>query len=307
MFQQLLVPLDGSKLAESVLPTAAWLSEKLGAAVTLIHIIEQDAPQEVHGDRHLTSDEEACRYLSAIEESRFPAGNVTSHVHTEKVQDVARSIADHSGELQPDLIVMCTHGETGWRDIVAGSIAQQVIGHSDAPILLIHPVEGEQDQAHPGASDPGAGFKKAMVALDASPEHEAALPVAAELASKLGISLHLLTVVYTLGSLPGERAATGWMLPNTTRAMLDMVEETAAERLEALADIWRATGLTVTTEVRRGDPVQQILAGAKSAEVGMIVLATHGKAGMNAFWSGSVGPKVVSSTHLPVLLIPIKK
>jgi nucleotide-binding universal stress UspA family protein len=298
MFQQILVPLDGSKLAEAALPTAAWLSEKLGATVTLIHIIEQDAPQEVHGDRHLTSDEEACSYLSSIEESHFPSGNATSHVHTEKVQDVARSIAEHSGELQPDLIVMCTHGESGWRDIVAGSIAQQVIGHSNAPILLIHPMEGEQDQA---------SFSKAMVALDASPEHEAALPVAAELARKLEISLHLLTVVDTLGSLPGERAASGWMLPRTTRAMLDMVEETAAERLEALAVTWRATGLSVTTEVRRGDPAQQILLGAKSAGVGVIVLATHGKAGMDAFWSGSVGPKVVSSTHLPVLLIPVKK
>ena len=298
MFQQLLVPLDGSKLAEAALPMAAWLSEKLGAAVTLIHIIEQDAPQEIHGDRHLTSDEEACRYLGSIEESRFPAGNVTSHVHTEKVQNVARSIADHSGELQPDLIVMCTHGESGWRDIVAGSIAQQVIGQSNAPILLIHPLEGAPVQA---------SFQNALVALDASLEHEAALPVAAELARKLEISLHLLTVVHTLGSLPGERAASGWMLPRTTRAMLDMSEETAAERLEELAAIWRTTGLTVTTEVRRGDPAQQILLGAKSTGVGLIVLATHGKAGMDAFWSGSVGPKVVSSTHLPVLLIPVKK
>lgn len=303
MFQHILVPLDGSKLAEAALPAAAWLSQKLGAAVTLIHIIEQDAPQEVHGEHHLTSDEEACRYLGAIEESHFPAGNVTSHVHTEKVQDVARSIAEHSGELKPDLIVMCTHGKTGWRDIVVGSIAQQVIGRSDVPILLIHPVEDEPVEDRGG----GAIFKKALVALDASPEHEAALPIAGELARKLEIPLHLLTVVYTLGSLPGERAASGWMLPNTTRAMLDMVEETAAERLEALAATWRATGFSVSTEVRRGNPAQQILAGAKSAQVGMIVLATHGKAGMDAFWSGSVSPKVVSATHLPVLLIPIKK
>lgn len=307
MFQQILVPLDGSKLAEAALPTAAWLSEKLGAEVILIHVIEQDAPQEVHGDRHLTDEEEACRYLGSIEENYFSSGHVSSHVHTEKVQDVARSIAEHSGELKPDLILMCTHGKSGWGDIVAGSIAQQVVGQSDVPILLIHPVEAEGDEEALKGATPWVLFRRALVALDESPEHEAALPVAAELARKLEISLHLFSVVHTLGSLPGERAASGWMLPNTTRAMLDMLEESARERLEALAATWRSAGLTVTTEVRRGDPAQQILAGARSAEVGMLILPTHGKAGMNAFWSGSVGPKVVSSTRLPVLLIPIKK
>lgn len=307
MFQQILVPLDGSKLAEAALPAAAWLSDHLGAEVTLIHIIEQDAPQEVHGDRHLTDEEEACRYLGTIEESHFPGGHVTSHVHSEKVQDVARSIAEHTGELKPDLIVMCTHGKSGWRDIVAGSIAQQVVGRSDVPILLVHPVEDDANADARKALAPQELFQKALVALDDSPEHEAALPVAAELALKLEMALHLFTVVYTLGSLPGERAASGWMLPNTTRAMLDMAEETALERLESIAAIWRSNGLTVSCEVRRGDPAPQILAGAKSAGAGLIILPTHGKAGMGAFWSGSVSPKVVSSSRLPVLLIPIKK
>jgi nucleotide-binding universal stress UspA family protein len=220
------------------------------------------------------------------------------------VQDVARSIAEHSGELKPDLIVMCTHGESGWRDIVAGSIAQQVIGKSDVPILLIHPA---QEAAGSGQAAPQVGFRKALVGLDENLEHEAALPVAAELARSLNIALHLFTAVHTLGSLPGERAAAGWMLPNTTRAMLDMTFESAQERLESMAAAWRTAGLTVTTEVRRGDPSQQILTAAKAAEADLIVLLTHGKSGLKAFWSGSVGPKVVSATHLPVLLIPIKK
>ncbi len=298
MIKQLLVPLDGSKLAEAALPTAARLSRSLGAGVILIHVIEQDAPREIHGERHLTNEEEACRYLGEVADSYFPPDVAVCHVHTEKVQDVARSIADHSGELKPDLIVMCTHGEGGWRDIVAGSIAQQVIGRSQAPVLLVHPVR-------PG--DAGGEFQKILVALDGSSEHEGALPAAAELAQALNGQLHLLTVVHTLGSLPGEKAASGWMLPRTTRAMLDMYEETAKERLEELAAEWRQRGLTVVTEVRRGDPAQQIVQDAKTSGVDMIVLATHGKSGMGAFWSSSVGPRVVSSTNLPILLIAVKK
>jgi nucleotide-binding universal stress UspA family protein len=297
MFEHLLVPLDGSKLAEAALPVAAWLSHELVASVTLIHIIEQDPPQAVHGDRHLADEGEARRYLEGIAAQQFIPGKVFSHVHTEKVQDVARSIADHSGELSPDLIVMCTHGEGGLRDIVAGSIAQQVIGRGKTPIFLVPP-------ASKGAAPQ---IKKFMVAIDGAQLHTGALPVAAELAGKVGASLHLLTVVHTLGTLSGERAASGWMLPGATRAMLEIDEETAREDLEKQAVDLRKTGLTVTCEVRRGNPAQQIIAGATASKSDCIVLATHGKSGMNALWASSVGPKVVSAAHLPLLLIPVKK
>ncbi len=298
MFSHLLVPLDGSKLAEGSLPVASMLCQKLNAVATLIHIIEKDAPQEIHGERHLTDEEEACRYLNEIAEKYFPPGSVTCHVHAEKVQDVAQSISDHSGELAPDLIVMCTHGKSGLRDIMVGSIAQQIIGLGKTPILLVNPQEGS-------AGNPQ--FNKILVALDGDPGHDASLPVAAELAQKLGAELHLLTVVHTLGTLPGERAATGWMLPGATRAMLDMDEEAALEHLQMLASQWRKTDLSVTTEVLRGDPAQQILACTASVQADLIALATHGKAGMSAFWSSSVGPKVITASRSPLLLIPVKK
>jgi nucleotide-binding universal stress UspA family protein len=60
MFKHLLVPLDGSRLAEAALPAAACLAEQLGASITLIHIIERDASGEIHGERHLTTPDEAC-------------------------------------------------------------------------------------------------------------------------------------------------------------------------------------------------------------------------------------------------------
>jgi nucleotide-binding universal stress UspA family protein len=298
MFEQMLVPLDGSKLAEVSLLVASMLSRKLGASAILIHIIEQDAPQEIHGDRHLTNVDEALRYLKQIAEKYFSSDKVSTHVHLEKVQDVARSIVDHTGEMTPDLIVMCTHGEGGLLDIVVGSIAQQVIGRGKTPILLVQPVLEASAEFT---------FQKVLVALDGNVEHDGALQVAAEFAQKIGASLHLLTVVQTLGSLHGERAASGWLMPGATRAILDMEEEGTREHLENLADPWRKAGLVVTAEVRRGDPAQQILAGAASAHADLIVLATHGKSGMKAFWSSSVGPKVVSTAHIPLLLIPAKK
>jgi nucleotide-binding universal stress UspA family protein len=294
MFQHLLVPLDGSRLAESSLPYAVTLSQALNAAVTLIHIIEHHAPQEIHGERHLRAEKEAEEYLKQVAKNFFPPeARVSTHVHTEEVRNVARSITQHAGELAPDLIVMCTHGESG-KFALVGSIAQQIIGHGMTPILLVQPGDSPLDVP--------VTLQKFLVALDGDPEHEQGLKSAGELAKYTHASLHLLTVIPTLGTLSGERAAAGRLLPGATSAMLDMTEECTVDYLEEQAAALRAQGIQAKTTIRRGDPVQQILADSRDED--LIVLGTHGKAGIDAFWAGSVAPKIVSQTRLPVLLVP---
>jgi nucleotide-binding universal stress UspA family protein len=307
MFRHLLIPLDGSRLAEFALPIALTLSQSLGSDITLIHIIERNPPEEIHGERHLAREEEAVAYLKQVARQNFPPGiKVTTHVHTEeealavqRVSNVARSIAEHASELAPDLIVMCTHGEGGVHDLVVGSIAQQVIGQGITPILLLHPQAAD--------ATPLTTLHTFLVALDGKPEHDQALQVAGELARCFGASLHLLTVIPTLATVSGEYAATGLLLPGTTSAMLNLTEEYTAESLRQRAAAWRKQGLQVKAEIRRGDPVHQILAAATAEKADLIVLGTHGKTGIGAFWAGSVAPKVVSSAHAPLLLVPAKK
>ena len=111
MFKHLLVPLDGSAPAEAALPAAAFLAARCAARVTLLHIIELDAPATIHGARHLHQREEAAAYLEDIRTRAFPAGAaVACHVHEAAMADVAHGIVEHEGELAPDLIVMCAHG-----------------------------------------------------------------------------------------------------------------------------------------------------------------------------------------------------
>jgi len=111
MFKNILVPLDGSKLAEASLAPAAFLAQTFKSPVTLLHILEQDAPAEVHKERHLTQPDEAEAYLKEAARA-FPAGvKIETHVHTLPVADVVGSIVEHAvTEFRPDLIVMCTHG-----------------------------------------------------------------------------------------------------------------------------------------------------------------------------------------------------
>jgi nucleotide-binding universal stress UspA family protein len=175
MFNHLLVPLDGSKMAESVLPAVAYLARTLDAKVTLVHVIEHKPPSEVHGEHHLGNPEEAGSYLAGVSRRPILSGiSVRHHVHTSAVEDVAKSIYEHIGELGTDLVVMCSHGRSGIRGMVVGNIAQQVIREGITPVLLIQPPEDDSELQF--------ACRRFLVPLDEHPEHERSLTVAKNLA-----------------------------------------------------------------------------------------------------------------------------
>jgi nucleotide-binding universal stress UspA family protein len=299
MFKHLLVPLDGSRLAEAALPLAACLAESLGAQVTLVHVIEEKAPQSVHGEHHLADPAEADAYLEEVAGRALPAGvAVDCHVHTTEVSDVADSLIEHADELGPDLIVMCTHGRGGLRGWLWGSIAQQVIARGNTPVLLIQP--DSSGQAPPFAC------KRLLVPLDGNPEHEQGLAVAAGLAQACGADLHLMAVVRTLSTLLGQQAATARLLPAATSVLLDMTGEGAEEFLRQKVAQLQPLGLSLAVQVCRGDPAAAIVRTAQEVNADLVVLGTHGKAGMDAFWSGSVAPQVSSRSRVPLLLVPVR-
>ena len=127
-FTSIIVPLDGSPLAEAALPPAVALAARLGARVTLLHVLEADAPATVHGAPHLVSATAADLYLHTVAERWGGRGcELLTHVHPNLAHDVARGIADHTAELGADLIALCTHGSGGVRGFLFGSIAQQVL------------------------------------------------------------------------------------------------------------------------------------------------------------------------------------
>jgi nucleotide-binding universal stress UspA family protein len=297
MFTHLLVPLDGSSLAESVLPTAAALAGKLHSQVTLLHVIERGAPAAVHGARHLTAPADADAYLAEAAR-QMPGGlRVTRHVHGVEESDVAGSIVQHVSELGIDLVVLCTHGRGHLRHKLFGGIAQRVAGRGGVPILLVPPSE---------ASDaPVFTCHTMLVPLDGEAAHEQGLAPAASLGKACRADVHLLQVVPTLGTLKGEQAATGQMLPGTTAALLELEEDRAlAYVTDRVAEV-AAHGLDVTAEVRRGDAAATILETARRIAADVIVLGTHGRSGLDAFWSASVAPRIAQKAHVPLLLVPV--
>jgi nucleotide-binding universal stress UspA family protein len=247
----------------------------------------------------LTEAIEAKTYLAGIAK-RFSHRKikVDLHVHTSPVADVARSIVDHSSdEIQPDLIILSSHGNSGMHDLFFGNIAQQVAAASGTPVLLIKPSE----------STTRFQLKHILVPLDNESIHDKALPIAESLAKAYGAELNLLCVIPTLGTLSGEQAAVSNMLPATSTAYLDIAEEIAQEHFQGHLDTYKKMKILATAEIARGDPASVIAKTAENLGADLILFGTHGRAGMDAFWNRSVAAGVARRTGIPLLLIPLSE
>jgi nucleotide-binding universal stress UspA family protein len=300
MFKHILIPLDGSELAETVLPAARYLAGALGAKVTLVHVIEEDAPTTIHGERHLRTPAEAEAYLKRIAALACPPESaVACHVHAAATSDVAQSIVEHQDELAPDLIIMCTHGRSGLRRIFIGSIAQQVVASGYTPVLLIRPDGGGRSASF--------ALKTILAPLDGERAHEQGLDVALELARATGARLQLLSVVPTRRTLAGRDMTMGKFMPGTTQAILELTESDLKTYLLQQVAMLQKAGAPAAAELRYGDTAPTIAQAADTLDASIIVLATHGKAGTEAFWTNSVGARVQAQTRRPLLLVPVKR
>lgn len=301
MIRRILIPLDGTDLAEAALPVAAALAARLEAVVGLVHLLEKRAPRAVHGRPHLAAAGEAERYLAGAAARAIPAGvPVETHVHPGSVADVAGSItahAEHPQEAGGELIVMCAHGGRTVREVLWGALAERVSARGSTPVLVVRP----------GSRGGEGGFRlgSVLVPLDRDPGHAGALEPAAELAEAFGARLRLLLIVPTYGTLYGRWVSTGRLLPGTTARMLDLSVEEERKFLQAQVESLGARGLSADAEVRRGDPARVIAGAALQMKPGLIVLGTHGRRGLGAVWEGSVASRVFRRCRQPLLLVPV--
>jgi len=290
MLKHLLIPLDGSRLAETAIPVAVMLARRAGAQITLLHVLERDAPATIHGDTHLTSADDANDYLSRTAREKFQNIQVQWHVHREQISHVAQSLANHAHEFTPDLIVMSSHGQPRLTQRLFGTIPQQIIQRTPTPVLL---VQAATDQP----------FRHILLPLNGEATHEAAIELAATMAKLCDATLRLVMVVPTLGSVRGELASTAQLLPAATEFVLDLEEKNGAEYLAKHVERLRQSGVSCTAIIARGDPVQVLRQMILNQNADMVALATHGAAGTKAFWSGSMGQKLIGQSATSLLLV----
>ena len=199
MIKRIIVPLDGSEHSESALPYAVSFAKALGASVVLLHavsepVIDMFADEQIIWDNIDELRESARRasaeYLQRVS-ARLTADGITNIVHN--VYGVAADvILGYATSGSGDLIAMSTHGRSGIRRFVMGSVATRVVNGTDTPLLLVQP----QEEA--GAD---VGVTSVFVPLDMSPHSEEVLPLTRELAKAMKLDMSLIMVIPTLSQL----------------------------------------------------------------------------------------------------------
>lgn len=317
MFQHVLVPLDGSPRAEQALPVAARIARASGGTLTLLrvvtHLIEVDLhPVQLSKRLELALEEDVAKandYLAHVTSSDELKGiNLRTEALTGPPAQTILLFADMQ---HVDLVVMCSHGEMGFKRWVLESVAQKVARHGPVPVLVLR--EGGRALASPHPNT--GGSLRALVPLDGSARAKAAIAPAAQLIAALSApaqgALHLTRVVL----LPeakhigyGEREE----ILQKAKKYLSSTVEHIREGLVAssVADL----KLSITWSVTIDDDIAAGIIGvaedgedAEGAGVfgrcDVIAMATHGYSGMQSWAMGSVTERVLHATRTPLLIV----
>jgi len=300
LFSRIIVPVDGSKLAEAVLPYVRVFARAFDSKVSLLQAMDLESgsfPADLIGLMSEAKAEET-KELARRTGEKYLAGleKTIGAVEVERIIGAGQPdkvIVEESGrDGATNLIAMSTHGRSGIGRWIVGSVTDKVIHSSSSSMLIVRPslednqVEGE------------AHLRRIIVPLDGSEVSEKALPVAGELAKRLSLEIVLVRVVSTIQlSMAGE-----W--PSGYPDVLGAVEDEAREYLGGKGEELRSQGITkLESQVVLGDAAAQIADLAHRNGESLVVMTSRGRSGLSRALLGSIADRVVRSCEAPVLLV----
>ena len=294
MYTRMLIPLDGSQVAEQVLPYARCLAKALTIPVDLLEVVDIETLRLVANpergrylDTLLSEKMESSKsYLEAIGQS-FQGTQVTCIVEKGKAEDV---VIERAATDKGTLIVMATHGRSGIQRWVLGSVADKVLHGSTNHLFLIRAQEQDKTVGEPL-------LKKVIVPLDGSPVAETVLPYVIDLAKKMKLEVVLVRAF----ALP---ASTADEYQTYTDELIGMIEAEARDYLAEKMKEMKGNGLeNVSSVVNVGYGAEEIITLARKTPDNFIAMCTHGRSGVKRFVLGSVTDRVVRHSGDPVLII----
>lgn len=296
MLQHILVGLDGSPLAESILDYVSVLAKAIRADMTLLHVIsfpsslQSGASHRGLGSLLQQEETQAFAYLQRVAARFVDAGiKVQSRV---AIGEAAAEIIRTAQQEHLDLIALATHGRSGLQRWVHGSVAERVLHTTCTPLLLIHPSEEPAPPLPPLTS--------IMVPLDGSPLAETVLPFAEALALQCHVRLVLLRVVEVVSLTFVDPAG---MVSVDYRALLDSFQNATDHYVDELAARVREKGMQVETATPMGFPAEKIVSHAHDHAGSLVVMATHGRTGLANVVLGSIARRVVQHVNTPTLIV----
>ncbi|CAN5375022.1 hypothetical protein BH20ACI1_BH20ACI1_22600 [soil metagenome] len=273
--KKILVPLNGSMLAEQSLPIARRLAGVFGADIILANV-KEDKKSDEKVSAPFDYEEYLQRTTELINNDLISADYVMSK------GGPAREINRLALENAADLIVISTKGGFEVGHLFSSSVSQRLIQKTSLPILLLRPTDNWESRY--------SEFKKIIVSLDGSAEAECVLPLVKLLADEFDNEVLLVSV--------------------PEGAESENYAETMQQYLDGIAAGLDSEKTQTKVLLGGSGPARTVLAFAESEQADLIVMATHGRGGKHRIEKlplGSVPTRVIEKTKCPVLLVPVRQ
>ena len=314
MFEKILVPLDGTDLAEGILPCISQLARGLNAKTTLFTVVDPDTIEvsprretRVRAERSFVSSPASrggnfSQRLDRVERAigeyqrsvaeRLDGGGVDGDSKV-AVGSPAEEIVRVAGEERYGMIAMSTHARGAVGRGILGSVTDKVVPSSPVPVLTIRPEEAEKYWQE------GETIGTLVIPLDGSHLAENVLPYAEELARKLSLKCILAHAVgFGAPPVPAQ------FYESSTASEEEELEKEVAGYLAETVNTLSAKGLDVTWRVHKGRAANFIVDLARETPQSIVALTTRGNSGVTRWILGSIAEKVVRSSGGPVLIVP---
>jgi nucleotide-binding universal stress UspA family protein len=298
MYTRMLIPLDGSKTAEKVLPYARFLASQLKLPIELLAVVDiaELATHIPSGKaRYLdTLIEDTVRnsehYLRGIA-CTFPGGNTKCIVERGKAE---HAIIERAAIERGTLVTMATHGRSGLNRWLLGSVTEKVLRGAINPLLLVRATEEEKTEIE-------ATVKSVLIPLDGSELAESVLPAVAELAKKLSLEVVLVRaykIPYNAYASAEDYAAVDY-----EELLKSMREEAVAYFENKVAAVKKMGVEKVSYVAKEGFAADEIITVGRKTPNNLIAMCTHGRSGVKRWMLGSVTETVVRHSGDPVLVL----
>ena len=297
MLKKILLPLDGSNLAEAVIPYGDELASKLGSEVTLLHVCEPTQPHQLAHNMHLLYLQKTAELMQERLKKASSAGTEPKVRAEQLFGDFTKSLCDYVDKNGIELLIMVAHGFTSLKVRLMGSIVDKIFRLVSCPTLL---VRTNSDRRARGKKEL---LSRLLLPLDGSKHSELALPFAQELALKLKAELSLFKMAKKTHHARSKDDIIGEVGIDDDK--LDAAELKRTEKyLKGIEKRLTQQGIKTTTSVSLGDdPAQAITTASTEADADLVVMATRGRSPITAWVPGSIAHKLLNTGDLPLLMV----
>ncbi|WP_433629424.1 universal stress protein [Halomicrococcus sp. NG-SE-24] len=281
MFDNILVPTDGSDCAQAAVGYAEDLATRYEARVHTLSVADSRTLENVPQHDQIKNErvDLVARAHNELSESGIP---VEQAVRTDIPH---KAILTYTSEQDIDLIVMGTHGRTGVERYLLGSVTEKVVRLSNVPVLTVK-AKDDGEITYP--------YTDILVPTDGSEGAEAAIGPAVDIASTYDARIHALSVIDTMAM--GTDVGSG--------AILDALEESAQSAVETIEEqATQASVSAVETAIEHGNPYRGIRSYVEELDIDLVVMGTHGRSGIERYLLGSVAEKTVRTSPVPVMTV----